>query len=125
MTKAARTRPQQSDPPRPASDYAITITDCNSITEAQISLRRESLNIKYGPNGIGKSTIANALVLNAEGEDVLQDLLPFKYRQGDSVKAPTVVGADEIKNVLVFDEDYVSQFVFQPDEGLPRERGAR
>jgi energy-coupling factor transporter ATP-binding protein EcfA2 len=27
-----------------------------------------------------------------------------------------VVGADEIKNVLVFDEYYVSQFVFQPDE---------
>lgn len=27
-----------------------------------------------------------------------------------------MVGADEIKNVLVFDEHYVSQFVFQPDE---------
>jgi hypothetical protein len=27
-----------------------------------------------------------------------------------------VVGVDEIKSVLVFDEHYVSQFVFQPDE---------
>lgn len=98
------------------SDYAITFTDCNSITEAQITLRRGSLNIKYGPNGIGKSTIARALVLNAEGADALRELLPFKYRQGTSGKAPAVVGADEIKNVLVFDEDYVSQFVFQPDE---------
>src|SRR5215210_6850357 len=98
------------------SDFAITITDCNSITEARITLRRASLNIKYGPNGIGKSTIAHALVLNAQGEDALQELLPFKYRQGDSGKAPTVVGADEIKGVLVFDEYYVSQFVFQPDE---------
>ncbi len=97
-------------------DYAITFTDCNSITEAQITLRRGSLNIKYGPNGIGKSTIARALVLNAEGADALRELLPFKYRQGTSGKAPAVVGADEIKNVLVFDEDYVSQFVFQPDE---------
>ena len=97
-------------------DYAVTFTDCNSITEAQITLRRGSLNIKYGPNGIGKSTIARALVLNAEGADALRELLPFKYRQGTSGKAPAVVGADEIKNVLVFDEDYVSQFVFQPDE---------
>lgn len=98
------------------SDYAITITDCNSIAEARITLRRESLNIKYGPNGIGKSTIARALVLNAEGGDALQDLLPFKYRQGNSGESPAVLGADEIKSILVFDEHYVSQFVFQPDE---------
>ncbi len=98
------------------SEYAITFTDCNSITEAQITLRRGSLNIKYGPNGIGKSTIARALVLNAQGADALQELLPFKYRQSNSGKAPEVVGADEIKNVLVFDEHYVSHFVFQPDE---------
>lgn len=102
--------------PTQSSDYAITITDCNSITEARITLRRESLNIKYGPNGIGKSTIARALVLNAQGDDALQDLLPFKYRQVDSGKAPVVMGAGEIKNVLVFDEHYVSQFLFQPDE---------
>lgn len=101
---------------RQPSDYAIAIKDCNSITEAQITLRRESLNIKYGPNGIGKSTIARALVLNAQGADALRDLLPFKYRQSKTGTVPMVVGADEIKNVLVFDEDYVSQFVFQPDE---------
>ncbi len=97
-------------------EYVITLTDCNSITEARVALRRGSLNIKYGPNGTGKSTIARALVLNTQGDDALQDLLPFKYRHGDSGKAPAVVGADGIKRVLVFDEHYVSQFVFQPDE---------
>lgn len=114
MTNAPDTPPQSL--PTQSSDYAITIKNCNSITEAQITLRRESLNIKYGPNGIGKSTIARALVLNAQGGDALQELLPFKYRQGGSGKKPTVVGADEIEKVLVFDEHYVSQFVFQPDE---------
>jgi energy-coupling factor transporter ATP-binding protein EcfA2 len=108
--------PQQPELPTQSSDYAITITDCNSITAAKITLRRASLNIKYGPNGIGKSTIARALVLNAEGDDALQELLPFRYRHGDTDNAPAVVGADEIKSVLVFDEHYVSQFVFQPDE---------
>src|ERR1044072_6433028 len=112
-SKGGSTSPQQSEKP---NDYAVTITNCNSITEAQITLRRESLNIKYGPNGIGKSTIAHELVLNAEGDDPLQDLLPFKYRQHHTREAPAVLGADEIENVLVFNEDYVAQFVFQPDE---------
>ena len=107
--------PPQSLPAQP-NDYAITLEHCNSITKAQLTLRRGSLNIKYGPNGLGKSTIARALVLNAQGASALQELLPFKYRQGGTDKKPTVVGADEIKDVLVFDEHYVSQFVFQPDE---------
>jgi hypothetical protein len=34
------------------------------------------------------------------------------------VLVPRVVGAEAIKKLLVFDEDYVSQFVFQPDEVL-------
>lgn len=116
MENTADTPPQQ--PSGQPSDYAITITDCNSITDAQITLRHGSLNIKYGPNGIGKSTIAHALALNAQGGNALQALLPFKYRQNGSAKAPSVVGADHIKEVLVFDEHYVSQFVFQPDEVL-------
>jgi energy-coupling factor transporter ATP-binding protein EcfA2 len=108
--------PQQPELSKQADDYSMAITNCNSITEAEITLRRDSLNIKYGPNGIGKSTIARALVLNARDDDALRDLLPFKYRQGAGDEAPAVVGAEEIKNVLVFDEHYVAQFVFQPDE---------
>lgn len=115
-TAESTTSPQQPEPSTQADDYSIAITNCNSISEAEITLRREALNIKYGPNGIGKSTIARALVLNASDDDALRDLLPFKYRQGAGDEAPAVVGAEEIKNVLVFDEQYVAQFVFQPDE---------
>jgi energy-coupling factor transporter ATP-binding protein EcfA2 len=107
---------EQPESSAQADDYSIVIANCNSITEAAITLRRGSLNIKYGPNGIGKSTIARALVLNASDDDALRDLLPFKYRQGGGGEAPAVVGAEEIKNILVFDEQYVAQFVFQPDE---------
>ena len=80
MAKTTHSSTQQPELSTQSGDYAITITDCNSIAEAQITLRRQSLNIKYGPNGIGKSTIARALVLNALGDNALQDLLPFKYR---------------------------------------------
>ena len=108
--------PASQQPPAQSGDLVISIADCNSIAEAGITLRRGALNIKYGPNGIGKSTIARALVLNARGGDALYELLPFKHRRGDSGIKPSIVGAEDIKSVLVFDEKYVSQFVFQPDE---------
>lgn len=96
----------------------IEISNCNSLDRAQITLARSALNIKYGPNGIGKSTIAKALTLRAEGNDALSSLTPFKYREGDGHPVPTVTGADEIERVLTFDDSYVSQFVFQRDEVL-------
>lgn len=114
MTKPAD--PQSGQPSTQLADLPISITECNSITEGQITLRRGALNIKYGPNGIGKSTIARALVLNAAGSHALQELVPFKHRLGNSGIRPSLAGADSIKSVLVFDENYVSQFVFQPDE---------
>ena len=64
-----------SQPSTPNDDYAIIIRKCNSISEAKINLRRGSLNIKYGPNGIGKSTIAHALALNTQGEGALLSLI--------------------------------------------------
>ncbi|WP_454111358.1 AAA family ATPase [Microbacterium aurum] len=100
------------------TDYSITIKDCNSIGEAVISLRPSSLNIKYGPNGIGKSTIARALTLRTEGAGSLEALTPFKHRADNKGPRPTVAGADAISSVLTFNDDYVSQFVFQRDEVL-------
>ncbi|TEA03930.1 AAA family ATPase [Mycobacteroides salmoniphilum] len=99
-------------------DLVIEIRDCNSIADAKITLRRSAVNIKYGANGVGKSTIARALRLRTEGDGSLDPLLPFKHRGVDGAPSPAVVGADAIKKVLVFDDDYVSQFVFQPDEVL-------
>lgn len=100
------------------TDYSITIKDCNSIGEAVISLRPSSLNIKYGPNGIGKSTIARALTLRVEGDGSLEALTPFKHRADSKGPRPTVSGADAISSVLTFNDEYVSQFVFQRDEVL-------
>src|SRR5262249_8136486 len=88
-------------------DLVIQIRDCNSISDARIALRQSALNIKYGANGVGKSTIARALQLRAGGDDSLNPLVPFKYRGVDGAPPPSVVGADVIKKVLVFDEDYV------------------
>lgn len=97
---------------------SIQIANCNNLESAEITLERSALNIKYGPNGIGKSTIARALTLRAEGGNALEALTPFKYREGAGHPLPEVTGADEIQSVLTFDDQYVSQFVFQRDEVL-------
>lgn len=97
----------------------ITIKNCNNIDEAKISIEPQKLNIKYGINGTGKSTIARALELNAAGSDGLSSLKPFKSRgteQGtDEVKLPVILGADSFKNICVFNEKYVETFLFKPD----------
>lgn len=102
----------------PDQPLSVHISHCNNLESAEITLVKSALNIKYGPNGIGKSTIARALTLRAEGDDALAALTPFKYREGAGHPQPTVSGADDIRSVLTFDDQYVSQFVFQRDEVL-------
>jgi len=96
----------------------IAVQNCNNIDDANISLQIGRLNIKYGPNGIGKSTLAKAIAFRVEdGGAKLKQLQPFKYR-GDPTpeKQPSVSGADDITSVAIFGEEYVNQFVFQRDE---------
>jgi ABC-type Mn2+/Zn2+ transport system ATPase subunit len=98
--------------------YTIRIENCNSIEKAEIVLSKGALNIKYGPNGLGKSTIAKAIVSSVAGDGSLQNLKPFKYRALAGQHEPVVTGVEDIKAALVFDDSYVSQFVFQRDEVL-------
>lgn len=96
----------------------ITIENCNSIDYAKISLEFGKLNIKYGPNGTGKSTIAKAIELASNGEDDLYSLTPFKHRGGDLENSPrpSVEGANHFKSVVLFNEEYIDQIVFKQDE---------
>lgn len=98
--------------------FTIEIENCNSIEKAEIAIAEGTLNIKYGPNGLGKSTIARAIIASVANNGALQGLKPFKYRAIDGEYNPVVRGAENIKSVLVFDDAYVSQFVFQRDEVL-------
>ena len=96
--------------------YTIKIANCNSIDEANIQIEKNRLNIKYGPNGLGKSTISKAIVGQIRGDGTLADLLPFKLRKVKGHEGPTVTGVDDLQSALIFDEDYVNQFAFQQDE---------
>ena len=43
-------------------DKYIRVKNCNCISDATIEIVEKSLNIKYGSNGTGKSTIVHALL---------------------------------------------------------------
>lgn len=100
------------------SDLCIEIENCNSIAKATIKISEGALNIKHGPNGLGKSTIARAIMASVANDGSLQNLKPFKYRNIEGQHDPIVRGTENIGSVLVFDDLYVSQFAFQRDEVL-------
>ncbi|MCB4762683.1 MAG: hypothetical protein LGB78_02040, partial [Sulfurovum sp.] len=91
----------------------LIIRNCNNIEEAKINIEPNCLNIKYGINGTGKSTIAKAI----SDKENISELMPFKYRENnpDNIK-PIIEGADSIESILTFNEEYIGQFVFQENE---------
>lgn len=87
----------------------VDIKNCNNIVSGHFVLEKGILNIKYGMNGTGKSTIATALSLNSENKS-LSDLKTFGSEDSDG---PIVNISEELKTVLKFDEEFVDTLVFQ------------
>lgn len=96
----------------------ITLKNCNNIADGIIHIEEKKLNIKYGLNGTGKTTIVKALKLMSENSE-LKELIPYKYRdkKKNSVK-PEIIGLENINRIKIFNEDYINKFVFQEDELL-------
>jgi len=94
----------------------IIIKNCNSIDESHIIIEECKLNIKYGINGTGKSTIAKAIEYHSSPDD-LSSLLPFKFRENNPAGIePQVEGAEVFSTIMLFNEEYINQFVFKEEE---------
>ena len=89
----------------------IKIQNCNNITSGEINIYADKLNILFGRNGTGKSTIARAIYLASKGKQ-LTELAPYGSVSEDS--PPSIAGV-ESGSVAIFDDNYVSQYVYQPD----------
>jgi energy-coupling factor transporter ATP-binding protein EcfA2 len=99
----------------------VVIENCNNIDVARFSLEPGRLNIKYGPNGTGKSTLAKAIELSCSEKPDLTSLRPFKHRgnsKADTEFPCNVTGLESIKTIAVFNDKYLEQFVFRQDEIL-------
>ena len=95
----------------------IQIRNCNNIDTGNIELIEGRLNIKYAVNGTGKSTISKALEAFIKNNDSQKKaLLPFKYYGDSSEVTPEISGAEKFKSVAIFNEKYVEEYIFQPNE---------
>lgn len=96
-------------------DKYIRVKNCNCISDATIEIVEKSLNIKYGSNGTGKSTISEAIYAQANNEtDRLKDFKPY----GSNDNSQPTVDNPYFHVVKVFNEDYVNSYLFQGDEFL-------
>lgn len=90
--------------------YNIQINNCNNIKNGAIGIEPNKLNIKYGINGTGKTTIANAIKYSVEG-DKLQDLQSYYSTDKASIEV-----SPRFNKILVFNEEFINQVVFIKDE---------
>lgn len=91
---------------------------CNNLDYARVTIVENKLNIKFAPNGAGKSTIAKSIQFSLGGsENALDELTPFKLKSNNPDNlSPQVIGADQISSIMCFNEDYVNNIAFRPDE---------
>jgi ABC-type dipeptide/oligopeptide/nickel transport system ATPase subunit len=94
----------------------IIIKDCNNIDSGKIEITNNKLNIKFGINGTGKSTITKAIKYCIDSPELLKELVPFKYRNLEEETIPEIIINEEINSVLIFNEEYLNQFLFKEDE---------
>ena len=79
----------------------ILLSNCNNIATGNISIRESGLNIKYGANGTGKSTIAKAIELKIANPQSLSSLLPFKLRQSNPENSTPGISALRQERMMV------------------------
>ena len=89
----------------------IEIQNCNNITSGELCLHENKLNILFGRNGTGKSTIARAIYLASRGSG-LDELAPFGSL---NTEAPPSIKGLSAGEIAIFDSSYVSQYVYQTD----------
>lgn len=94
----------------------ISVRNCNNIDNATIEIVENVLNIFYAINGTGKSTIAKAIASKNEKE-AIEKLTPFKcYNSEEGNAMPQITGIEDVDTIGIFNEEYVSQYVFKTEE---------
>src|SRR3989344_474651 len=98
----------------------IIIKNCNNIDSGEITIEESKLNIKFGSNGIGKSTLAEAIRCKIEEKELNSNQLPFKLQKENpnNLKSEVIIKDGKLESVLSFNEKYVKQYLFKADELL-------
>lgn len=95
----------------------VSISNCKNFDRATFSIEQGKLNIKYAPNGTGKSSIAEGIRYAIKEEPELGErIVPFKFRGDPSAHPFSCEGLEEYHSIEVFDERYVNDVVFAQNE---------
>lgn len=102
---------------RNTNTYEISIKNCRnikSISPNSICISKNSLNVFYGNNGTGKSTLVQALSYIYEPTDENKKKLEsFEYRSNhDPRSAPNTECGGKIKHLLVFNDEWINAHCF-------------
>lgn len=92
----------------------IEIKNCNNIDLGNIIIKKNTLNIKHGINGTGKSTISKAIEYYLHNKEALKTLKPFKISSSDLISE--VRGLEEVKSVKIFNDVYIDKIIYSRDE---------
>jgi ABC-type Mn2+/Zn2+ transport system ATPase subunit len=96
----------------------VLLENCNNIDQGAVDIVEGALNVKYAINGTGKSTIAKAITAFVDNnEQAIKNLTPYQYI-GDTAHVPSVTGIETVHSVKTFDEAYINQYIYQPDDLL-------
>lgn len=80
-----------------------------TIDEGKIKIEEGYLNVKFGINGTGKSTISQGIVKYINKDD-LSDMIKY----GADIK-PVITANKEFENVIVFNQEYINNYLFKED----------
>lgn len=87
----------------------VCIENCNNIKSAEILITDNELNIKYGVNGCGKTTLTQSIRLQVDKQK-LEPLRPYGFTGKQEVSLDSVPS-----KIKIFDEDFISNMVFIED----------
>ncbi|WP_225749450.1 hypothetical protein [Paraeggerthella sp. Marseille-Q4926] len=93
--------------------FGVTIRNCKNFDLAEFNIEPNKLNVKFAPNGTGKSSIAEGIRCAIEEDpELLKRITPFKYRDIPDEHSFSCEGLDGYHSVEVFDEQYVNSVAF-------------
>lgn len=96
-------------------NFIIKLENVGCIKKGKISINANQLNIKFGSNGIGKTTIIKALKYKINGEQDLKTIITSFDNPGIE---PSCEVTEEIQNLTIYDKTYFDKLFTKREDLL-------
>lgn len=89
--------------------HVIKISNCNNITEVEVPIHENSLNIFWGQNGTGKSTIAQVIAESTKPHPDYKRFIPY----GNASEPKPTISDHPYHSVAIFNAEYIKSYTYQ------------